>query len=327
MNKIILAWGFVTFLYFKIAFDAAFNDGIAIIASLLLAMITSGFVFFASGIYAAKLFRYNAVPGKVQATIGEIVSKTVWPFVGLSVAYIIAARLIIFGFSKRLNREIRFLDYSDSIREEFIVFAIIMLIPVALHYAMCIYPTCFNANPKRANKKAVFDELFRNFRNFIDVKLSHLKEIIDSSNMAETMSRGHDIAAIKMAYMTSMLAQLKHNPRFMSTEECKTLRMIALTKVSALFKAEISSLGDIANKVENSPVEIAVKELTACDVAVSQVMKNFVSEAKSPLDPIFELIERELLLAGEVKSGESVQAHREKTYGAVFREMARHAGA
>ncbi len=146
MRGIILAWVFISFLYFKILFDAVFREDISIIASLLMAIIFGILVFFASGIYAMRLFKYNVVPGRNPATLWELVTKTMWPFVGLSIGYAVVTRLIIFGFSKNINREIRAFDYRGNIEEEFVQFIMIVLVPVLIHYAMCIYPTHYNAN-------------------------------------------------------------------------------------------------------------------------------------------------------------------------------------
>lgn len=146
MRGIILAWFFISFLYFKVAFDAVFYKDISIIASLLLAIAFAILIFFAAGIYAIRLFKYNAVPGRVPATLGELIKQTIWPFLGLSIGYTVLSRLIIFGFSKDLHREIRAFDYRGNIEEELVQFVLIVLAPVLIHYAMCIYPTHYSAN-------------------------------------------------------------------------------------------------------------------------------------------------------------------------------------
>jgi hypothetical protein len=149
MRGIVLAWFFVSFLYFKIVFDAVFYQDISIIASFLMAITFAILIFFASGVYAMRLFRYNAVPGRVPATLRELIGKTIWPFLGLSIGYAILSRLIIFGFSKNLHREIRAFDYRGNIQEELVQFILIVLAPVLIHYAMCIYPTLYNANRRK----------------------------------------------------------------------------------------------------------------------------------------------------------------------------------
>jgi hypothetical protein len=152
MGGIILAWAFASFLYFKITFDAVFSRDISIIASLLMAVIFGITVFIASGIYAAKLFRYNAIPGRVSAKLSELLLKTVWPFLGLCVGFTVLTRLIVFGFSKDLTRQIRMFDYRGNVEEDFVQFVLIVIAPLLLHYAMCIYPTYFNATRKNQDQ-------------------------------------------------------------------------------------------------------------------------------------------------------------------------------
>src|SRR5688572_1284413 len=125
MRAIVLAWFFVSFLYFKVVFDAVFYKDLAIIASLLRAISFAILIFFASGVYAVRLFRYNAGPGRVPATLRELVGKTIWPFLGLSIGYAILSRLIIFGFSKNLHGEIRAFSYYGGIQEELMQFILI----------------------------------------------------------------------------------------------------------------------------------------------------------------------------------------------------------
>jgi len=152
MRGIVLAWFLASLLYFKIAFDAVFYKDISIIASLLMAIAFGVLIFFAAGIYATRLFKYNAVPGRVPATLGALIRQTIWPFLGLSIGYAILSRLIIFGFSKNLHRKIRAFDYRDNIQEELVQFILIVLIPVLIHYAMCIYQTYHNAKSRQLSR-------------------------------------------------------------------------------------------------------------------------------------------------------------------------------
>lgn len=118
---IVLSWSVGAFIYFKIAFDALFRRDITIIASLLMGLGIGVVVFVASGIYAARLLPYNWSPGRKPATCTELVLKICCLFVGVMTTYLVAARLIIFGFSKRLNGEINFFHfgYRNKIDDDF----------------------------------------------------------------------------------------------------------------------------------------------------------------------------------------------------------------
>ena len=148
MAVIWIAWAFGSFLFFKIAFDWFFDSATSIVASLLIAILAGIAIFAASYIYAMRLLRFNWSPGAVAARYSELVFKTIIPFLGISLAYALVSRAVIFGFSKELNREIRiFSGYRrQEIDESILLFAGIIVMPIIIHYLMSLIGTYNNAN-------------------------------------------------------------------------------------------------------------------------------------------------------------------------------------
>lgn len=137
MGLIIVGWVFVTFLYFKVAFEFAYYTGITTIGSILLAIIFGLFVFFVSGIYSARLLSYNWSQDKVPADSYELIGKTFYHLLAAFISYAIIDYLVIFGFSERLSR---------SIDSDALPYLIVIITPIVVHYAMCIFSTYKNCN-------------------------------------------------------------------------------------------------------------------------------------------------------------------------------------
>lgn len=140
MIGVVAAWTFGAFIYFKVAFDAAMYETISIIASLLLAIVFGIVVFAASGAYAMRLLAYNWTPGRVPVGAGTLIGRTIFHFLGITTVYVIASRLIIFGFSKDISEDI------PMFQEEFLPFVLIVSAPVFAHYVMSVFGTYMNAN-------------------------------------------------------------------------------------------------------------------------------------------------------------------------------------
>lgn len=152
---IFAAWAFAVFLYFKVAFDAAFQyQNISVVASLLMGAIFGFFVFFLSGQYYLKLNKYNTNPNQFQATFWNLVSITIWQFLGSAIAYIVISRLIVFGFSKELNRA---LERGDVLTEELVLFVCLSVLPVLVHYIMTLWPTYQNCAPEAEKNQESVD--------------------------------------------------------------------------------------------------------------------------------------------------------------------------
>ncbi len=141
-------WAFATFIYFKVAFDYAIRD-LTIVGAILLGLVFGVWVFVVSGVYALRLLPYNWQPGREHATLGTLVSKTVLPLLIAYTTYLVLARLIIFGFSKRLSDRIEVFGYRDSISDTFLEYMLIIAFPVSLHYAMTIFSTYQNCKRPR----------------------------------------------------------------------------------------------------------------------------------------------------------------------------------
>lgn len=146
MIGIVVAWCFGSFLYFKVLFDFVFRSDISIFATFLMSVSLGILIFFSSGVYASKLLRFNLSPGTVPATLSDIIKPTFVPFILFSATYALLCRLIIFGFSKRLHRDIDIFRYRNKIDEDFIYFLIIVAAPVIIHYVMVVFSTYHNAN-------------------------------------------------------------------------------------------------------------------------------------------------------------------------------------
>jgi hypothetical protein len=143
---IFATWAFVAFIYFKVAFDAVFEYiGISIVASLLMGAIFGGVVFFFSGQYFLKLNKYNAKPKQFQATFWDLISITIWQFLGSVIVYAVISRLVIFGFSKELNRQIDIFR-RNKLDDDFILFLCLIALPLLVHYIMTLWPTYLNCN-------------------------------------------------------------------------------------------------------------------------------------------------------------------------------------
>jgi hypothetical protein len=143
MLAVFLGWAFASFIYFKISFDFALRD-ISIIASLLLYLLLAASVYIASGIYSARLLPFTT--GMKSPNVSILLNLTILPFIGVFAAYTLLGRLIMFGFSKQLDRFIDLTDFRGGMDEIFIVFLIIMFFPVFIHYVMCLFPLLVDQN-------------------------------------------------------------------------------------------------------------------------------------------------------------------------------------
>lgn len=153
MIMMLAAWAFGSFIYFKVAFDALFYESISIIAALLLALTLSAILFWTSGIYAMRLLKYNWSPGMVPASLATLIGKTILPLLGMSIVFVVIARLIIFGFSKQLHKEIDLYDFRGNISEAVIAFVVIVVAPLLLHYVMSVLGTYVSANRGSASRE------------------------------------------------------------------------------------------------------------------------------------------------------------------------------
>jgi hypothetical protein len=78
--------------------------------------------------------------------VSILLNLTILPFIGVFAAYTLLGMLIMFGFSKQLDRFIDLTDYRGGMDETFIVFLIIMFFPVFIRYVMCLFPLLVDQN-------------------------------------------------------------------------------------------------------------------------------------------------------------------------------------
>jgi hypothetical protein len=161
MVGIVGAWSFFSFIFFKVIIDLGMDNDITVFAALLMSIVFGGMFFVSCSVYATRLLYINAEPGSQSANLGEIIKKTIWPFLLFCVGFIISGRLIVLGFSKRLDREISRWDIGE---EGFFWFCIFITIPIIAHYLMILFSTYQNtkrqkdhANPEKQRQNSETD--------------------------------------------------------------------------------------------------------------------------------------------------------------------------
>jgi hypothetical protein len=145
MVALLAGWTFGIFLYLKIALEAAYSDGVTVLAALLMAIIAAFTIFGLTAIYVTGLARLDATTFSYRRSVFQIVSKTGIPFAVGSAVYILACLLIVFGFSEDLSRDIgRWTLYRyGRANDDFITFCLMVWGPVLAHYAMVIFGSRF----------------------------------------------------------------------------------------------------------------------------------------------------------------------------------------
>ncbi|MFN9789479.1 MAG: hypothetical protein ACK53X_00105 [Holosporales bacterium] len=144
MAAVVIIWSFFALVFFKVTIDAGMNEDITVFATLLMAIVFGGMIFISTSVYATRLFYINAKPKSRSENLTEIIRKTIGPFCIFSTAFIIFSRLIVFGFSKELNRKFRW-----NGEEEFLWFSIFICIPLFVHYIMILFATYKNTRQIR----------------------------------------------------------------------------------------------------------------------------------------------------------------------------------
>ncbi|MDA0787680.1 MAG: hypothetical protein O3B37_15475 [Proteobacteria bacterium] len=138
MILVLILWGFLSFVFFKIGLDASFGRDSTVIATMLLGVLVAASVFVTSFYYAARLGRHLALVRMGQPTSLFFPMLATW---GIAVAAnIVVGKAIIFGFSKRLNRELGgdlLFDFGYRF-DEGIIFAILVIIPITVHFLISL---------------------------------------------------------------------------------------------------------------------------------------------------------------------------------------------
>ena len=142
MAGLLFAWVIGTFLYFKIVIDWAFDADIMISAAVLIAILEGISTIFIGALHAIQLLNYDCTIGSIFTGFRTTVRKTVLILVATMLFNIICARLIIFGFSRELNREIQnFCKTGCLVHGTILKFSLIIIIPLLLHYAVVVAGT------------------------------------------------------------------------------------------------------------------------------------------------------------------------------------------
>lgn len=141
MNKNLLYWGVGSFIYFKAAFDATFDDSdsMSIMAAALFAGMVAASVHWLNGWYNLLVTRY------VESVSLEKLSQYWLPnLIPLSVGLIVnlvAGKIILFAFSKKLNEAVHYdvywSGYGDI--EGWFLYLCIVLIPLIAHYLLIMF--------------------------------------------------------------------------------------------------------------------------------------------------------------------------------------------
>ncbi len=141
MVALLAGWTFGIFLYLKIALEAAYSDGVTVLAALLMAIVAALAIFGLTAIYVMGLARLDAFSFSARRSVFRIVSATGVAFAIGSCVYILACLLIVFGFSEDLSRDIgRWTLYRfGRANEDFITFCLIAWGPMMAHYAMIVF--------------------------------------------------------------------------------------------------------------------------------------------------------------------------------------------
>jgi hypothetical protein len=129
-----------SFIFYKVALDASFYLDVTVIASLLMGVMTTTTVYASSSFYATQSGAYLARKrlGEGSGFFGPAFS--IWVVTAL--VDVVLAKLLVFGFSKRLNANLGgSLFFSVSRIEETLLFSAIVATPLVLHLVMVIYAT------------------------------------------------------------------------------------------------------------------------------------------------------------------------------------------
>jgi hypothetical protein len=141
MNKNLCYWGIGAFIFFKAAFDAAFDsrESISIIAALLLAgMIATSVHILNSGYNFVVTRHITNAPRDTLLSFWLPASKVLTIcFFGVA----IVGKIIIFAFSKRLNEAIYDEIYWDNLGyvDGWVIYLCIIALPLIAHYLLLIY--------------------------------------------------------------------------------------------------------------------------------------------------------------------------------------------
>ncbi len=144
MLATMIAWCGALFIYNKVAFDLAFYEHMTVLASLIIAVVQSVIIFFITGFYAVKLFKFNGRPGLYEAKLVDVLKLTWWQFLLASILSCVGAKIIIYGFAKRVSGQIDFFKYSGDLDDSGMTFIALCVLPLSIHYILVCAGTLLN---------------------------------------------------------------------------------------------------------------------------------------------------------------------------------------
>jgi len=133
MFLVAVGWAFAVFLYLKIALQAVTYYGVTVLAASLMAIVFGILltVLLPAYVKRAALMRVDAFfDSKPQPSL---LSQTFIPMLIGMFVYVLCCRLIVFGFSGKLDREISLFNWR-GLNPEFIIFVVVTSLPVLAHY-------------------------------------------------------------------------------------------------------------------------------------------------------------------------------------------------
>jgi len=134
-----VGWAIGAMVFFKIAMDASFSSDVSIVGALILGAMTGVTVFMGSAFYATKMGQHLArvMTGQTSSFLG--MTLLIW--LGITAVNIVLGKLLVFGFAKRLNRDLGndvFYDFGRYNQDDSLTFMALVAAPVLLHYITVI---------------------------------------------------------------------------------------------------------------------------------------------------------------------------------------------
>ncbi len=143
MSKTILYWGLASFVFYKVAFEIAFDNwglGISVIAAALLSGMVAISVHYASYWYM-MVYTKEAFKARVLKQEISLWDKIFGIFIVTATLNFVLGRLIIFGFSKTLNQHLGGVLWFEYYTDNHIVITVVCLLiaPIILNFGFSAY--------------------------------------------------------------------------------------------------------------------------------------------------------------------------------------------
>lgn len=142
MVFMLFGWAIGVFLFLEIAMDWVFESDVSLTAALLIVVLEGAAVMLVTAVHSVHLLNYEWANGSLRKGFQTAVARTAVIFAATSLFQIVLARLIIFAFSKDLNREIQnFCQTGCVVHGTILWFGAIVTAPLLVQYAICIVGT------------------------------------------------------------------------------------------------------------------------------------------------------------------------------------------